>query len=341
MYRFSILFLFFLVFISSFTFLIPPSPKLYVLSGRAQGTTYFIKYIHEREVISIKDIDSLFTNFEQSLSRYNKNSLLFQLNLPNRKAQIDSHLYKVLNYAKEMHSATNGSFEYRLMSLINLWGFGEQEKSKIPEQNKINRMLKQMVSSNIDLQNLQATKSYRNLKIDLDGIAQGYCVDELSKFLQKRGIKDYIVELGGELVMSGTDLDNSSWVIGLGEQHEDLKQTKQSFVLSGMNHMGITTSGSFQKFKKIGEQYFSHIIDPRSGYPVQNGIVSVTVIAPTAIQADALDNAFMVLGIKDSFEWCSRHSNIGVYISYVNPKGELVDTANVYFKQFLQINNRN
>jgi thiamine biosynthesis lipoprotein len=240
-----------------------------------------------------------------------------------------------------MQSATNGSFEYRLMTLINLWGFGEQQKSKIPAKNKINRVLKQIASSNIDFNKLEAQKSFRNLKIDLDGIAQGYCVDELSNFLQKRGIKDYVVELGGELVVSGTDLDNSSWEIGLGEQQVDFKQTKQSFVLSGMNQMGITSSGSLQKFKKIGDQYFSHIIDPRSGYPVQNGIVSVTVIAPTAMQADALDNAFMVLGIKDSFEWCSRYSNIGFYISYVNPKGELVDTANAYFKQFLQIKNRN
>jgi len=108
-----------------------------------------------------------------------------------------------------------------------------------------------------------------------------------------------------------------------------------------MDQMAVTTSGSLQKFKKIGDQYFSHIIDPRTGYPVQNGIVSVTVIAPTAIQADALDNALMVMGIKESFAWSSKYSNIGFYISYINPNGELKDTANGYFRQFLKTKTSN
>ena len=340
-YRFTILLLFFFVLISSFKIPIEPSPKLHVLSGKAQGTSFLIKYIHLNEVINRQEIDSIFTIFEFSLSRYNKTSFLSQLNLPKRRAKIDSHLYKVLSYSKEMQSATNGCFDYRLMTLIHVWGFGSAQKSSIPDTNKIYRLLKQMNSSNIEFNNLIAKKSSRNLKIDLDGIAQGYCVDELSNFLKNRGIKDYVVELGGEIVISGTDLDKSSWEIGLGEQHEEFTPTKQSLVLTGMNQMAITSSGSLQKFKKIGNQYFSHIIDPRTGFPVQNGILSVTVIAPSAMQADALDNAFMVMGIKDSFEWCKKYSNIGFYMTYINPNGELVDTANANFKQFLKINNRN
>lgn len=313
-----------------------PLSKQYSLTGFAQGTTYAIKYISTEEVISKPEIDSIFGIFNHSLSRYDKSSLLYKLNKPKYNAVIDSHLYKVLTYAQEMHTITNACFDYRLFPLMKLWGFGRQNKNAIPDTQKVIKLLAFIKSNDLKINNLNVVKSSKSFALDLDGIAQGYCVDQLSNFLKQKGVRNFMVELGGEVFVSGTNAGYGFWEIGIGGIHEQFDQKNQQLILSGMDQMAVTTSGSLQKYEKIGDQYFSHIIDPRTGYPVQNGIVSVTVIAPTAMQADALDNALMVMGIKKSFEWSSKYSNIGFYISYINPNGELKDTANNYFRQFLK-----
>jgi thiamine biosynthesis lipoprotein len=340
MYRYTFLLIICFLLFVSFSIDIYAPLKIYSFSGTAQGTSYSIKYKHQREVVKQQEIDSIFTVFELSLSRYNKTSLLYKLNKAKYKASLDSHLLRVLQFAQEMELKTNGCFEYRLLPLLELWGFGSNRQTNYPDTIQLKKTLYLLRSNNIKINELKAFKSSKFLSIDLDGIAQGYCVDELSNFLESKGVKDFIVEIGGEVFVSGSDLENNSWRVGLGDGQEQEEKNKQ-LVLMGMNQVGVTTSGSLQKYKKIGEQYFSHIIDPHTGYPVQNGIISVTVIAPTAMQADVLDNAFMVMGIKGSFEWCKNYSNVGFYISYVNPRGELVDTANGYFKQFLQIRNSN
>ena len=333
--RYTLALIFFLLLNVSFKLDFSTPLKIYSFSGSAQGTSYSIKYKYHKEAIKQREIDSLFTVFDLSLSRYNQVSLLYKLNKAKSKANLDSHLLKVLHYAHEMNQITNGCFEYRLLPLLELWGFGNKKQSSFPDSIQVDKILYLIKSNNLIINKLTVIKSSKNLAIDLDGIAQGYCVDQLSDFMSERGIIDYIVEIGGEVFVSGNDLDNRSWKIGLGD-NQYLDDNKNKLVLAGMNRVGISSSGSLQKFKKFGDQYFSHIIDPRTGYPVQNGIVSVTVIAPSTMQADALDNAFMVMGIKDSFEWCEKYSSIGVYFSYVNPIGQVVDTANGYFKQFIQ-----
>lgn len=314
------------------------SKRIYSFTGTAQGTSYKIKYKYHEEAIKQFEIDSLFHVFELSLSRYNPSALLYKLNKPKRTARIDNHLNAVLLYSHEMMISTNGCFDYRLLPLLKLWGFGSKKQLVKPDSNKIIKKLEETVSSSLFVNKLIAHKSTKNLAIDLDGIAQGYCVDQLTNFIEQKHVTDFVVELGGEVYVSGTDMDNKAWKIGLGDEHFSGKKHEE-VILTNMDKVGITTSGSLQKFIKIGNEYFSHIIDPRTGYPVQNGIVSVTVIAPTAMLADALDNAFMVMGKEKSFEWCRQYSDIGCYIVYVNPEGRLVDTANSYFNRFLQIKN--
>lgn len=338
--RYSISLLLVLFFICSYSIQIQPSSHTYTLSGKAQGTSYSIKYQYSYEAVSHQEIDSIFSVFDYSLSRYNTASHLSKLNRSRYKAKVDSHLLSVINYAQSMQLSTNGCFEYRLLPLLNLWGYGNSKPVQVPDLAKIQSVLDHIHNSELNIKLLSIYKSSKDLALDLDGIAQGYCVDQLASFLMQKGIRDYIVELGGEIYLSGTDINARPWKVGV-ENNVMEGGKKMEIVLSGMNNVAVTTSGSLQKFKKIGDHYFSHIIDPRTGYPVQNGIVSVTVIAPKAIQADALDNAFMVMGIKDGFEWAVNHPHIGIYFTYVDSNGNVTDTANAYFKQFLQAKNGN
>lgn len=332
-FRFSILLGFLLLLISSHKQHLHFSP-VFVLAGKAQGTSYVIKYRYPAEVITSIEIDSLFQVFDHSLSRYNKQALLTKLNKSKQRAKLDSHLVQVIHFAQATQIATKGCFDYKLLPLVNLWGFGSRNMSYVPDSSVIRSLLHQINAQSLQIIGLRAIKSHSNLKLDLDGIAQGYCVDQLSSFLFQKGIKDFIIELGGEVYVTGYDSQNRPWQIGI--ENHITESANQPLVLAGMDKVGITTSGSLQKFKKIGDRYFSHIIDPRTGYPVQNNIVSVTVIAPNVMQADALDNAFMVMGIKESFEWTKNMPEIGMYFSYFDVNGDVADTANAYFKQFLQ-----
>lgn len=332
-------FIFITCLLSLNSFYLPLTTKpeqIFILSGPAQGTTFKIRYKAVHPLISFRAIDSLFNVYDRSLSKYNNYSLLYKLNKSSSKARIDNHLRKVLEYAELMYHQTGGTFDYKLQPIFHLWGFDKKALTPIPDSNKIKKLLQLKDHSKLIMKGMFAIKSSCSLGIDLDGIAQGYCVDQLASYLLSKGISNFIVELGGEIYVSGNDLNNQSWTIGVGSTDEIIGSNTSQWILRNMDQLAVTTSGSFQKFKRVGERYISHIIDPRTGYPVNNGIVTVTVIAPSAMQADALDNAFMVMGIEKSFEWLRGTSNLGLYITYINEDGQLTDTSNAYFKKYAQ-----
>lgn len=307
---------------------------LYQLQGKAQGTTYTIKYIAKQPLFTSTAVDSLFSVFDYSLSRYKPTSLISILNKSKKIATIDIHLQQVLQGALKYQELTNGCFDYRLLPLQRLWGFESNHSMVEPNPKYIEQTLKKVRYNKIKINELHAYKSSKNLEIDLDGIAQGYCVDQLAHFLQTKGIDDYIIELGGEIAVSGKDMNNDNWTIGISDASY-VDDTFSNVQIQREGKYAVTSSGSFQQYRKVGNKLVSHIIDPRTGYPVQHGVISVTVMAPTAIEADALDNAFMVMGIKETFEWLKIYPNIGVYMSYIDKNGEKADTANSYFKQYM------
>lgn len=310
------------------------SETLYQLQGKAQGTTYSIKYIASRQVFTSTELDSIFLAFDHSLSRYNKKSLLSALNRARKKSTIDYHLQHVLQEAKKFQELTHGCFDFRLLPLQRLWGFESVHVVAEPSLHEIKQSLNQIINNKLAINDLIVLKSSKKLEIDLDGLAQGYCVDQLAQFLTLKGIDDYIIELGGEIAVSGRDIYNGNWTIGISDAtYVDDKFSTIQIAREGK--YALTSSGSYQQYRKVGNKLVSHIIDPRTGYPVQHGVISVTVMAPSAIEADALDNAFMVMGIKETFEWLKKYPNIGVYMSYIGENGEKADTANSYFKQFM------
>lgn len=308
--------------------------RLYQLHGEAQGTSYTLKYIAHKPIINSFSVDSLFSVFNNSLSRYHSASLLTALNKPKRKQVIDKHLQYVLKEAMKFQVITYGCFDYRLLSLRSLWGFETKEKIPEPSPEKVKQALDFIRLNKLEINKLIAVKSNKKLTIDLDGIAQGYCVDQLAQFLASKGIVDYIIELGGEITVSGRDMNKGEWTIGISDAtYVDDKSSVVQIARAGK--YAVTSSGSFQQYRKTGNKLVSHIIDPRTGYPIQHGMISVTVMASTAIEADALDNAFMVMGIKETFDWLKKYPNIGVYMTYIDENGEKADTANAFFRQYM------
>lgn len=308
------------------------SSKLFVLKGRAQGTTYSIKYVDSSEALSQKDIDSVFNLFDQSLSIYNPKSLVSSLNKKKKEAILDDHLLKIIEFADSLGKASNNTFSIKMLPLLNAWGFKNSKINEYRDSNYIKQILENKTNKEYIINDLSIFKSTKNLQFDIDGIAQGYCVDYLSNLLLSKGIKNFIVEIGGEVFAIGTDEIGRQWRVGIQDVDYLLGIKNSEDMVISLDNQGITTSGKFQKYKKIGDSIISHVLDPRTGYPVKNDLVSVTVLAKNAMLADGLDNAFMVMGIKETMEWLEKNPNIGVYMVYRKKDGSLADTANRYFK---------
>jgi thiamine biosynthesis lipoprotein len=311
------------------------SQKSFVLEGNAQGTTYTIKYISSDSIVVKSEIDSLLNRIDQSLSLYNSQSLISLFNKSAVGIKYDHHLFNVVSHAIQTYGLSKGAFDITCKPLSLLWGFGKEANS-LPSKEKIITALLSVGSNKLIFRNDSLIKLLPNVLIDCDGIAQGYSVDVIFDFLHHKGLSNFMVELGGEIRTAGFNLSQLPWVIGI--ENPNLNYDNEYMVTKkvAISNNAITTSGSYRKFKKIGEHYFSHIIDPIQGHPVNNGVISVSVIAKDAITADALDNAFMVLGIQKSFELQKNMPNVGIFILYQKKDGTIADTANAVFKSYLK-----
>lgn len=313
-----------------------PSGRTYLISGRAQGTTYQIKYIHTDSVVNQHEIDSILNCIEKSLSLYDATSIITKFNLSKSGVKTDEHLKNVVLKSIEMRDLSNGLFDITCKPISDLWGFGSKTVTSIPSDLQIKNALKDVGIDKIALSKDSLIKSNNNPQIDCNGIAQGYTVDVIFEYIQKKGIQDFIVELGGEIRTSGKNEKGSPWIIGI---ENPQNQFDQEFLLEKkimISNLAVTTSGSYRNYKKLGNVYFSHVINPQTGRPLNNDIISVTVIAQKAIEADALDNVFMLLGISHSFELLQKLPNTGVYILYRDTNGLIKDTSNNFFKQHLR-----
>ncbi len=309
--------------------------KSFVLDGNAQGTTYTIKYISTDSVLAKFEIDSILNGIDQSLSLYNPHSLISLFNKSTIGIKFDQHLFNVVSRAIQTYRISEGAFDITCKPLSLLWGFGKEANS-LPSKEKITSALLSVGSNKLIFRNDSLIKLLPNVLIDCDGIAQGYSVDVLFEFMLHKGLSNFIVELGGEIRTAGFNLNNLPWVIGI--ENPNLSYDNEFMVTEkvALSCKAITTSGSYRKFKKIGNQYFSHIIDPVQGHPVNNGIISVSVIANDAITADALDNAFMVMGIEKSFAFQKNIRDVGFFILYQKKDGTIADTSNAFFKSYLK-----
>lgn len=309
--------------------------KLFTITGRAQGTTYTIKYVNHDSIPLQLSIDSLLLDIDNSLSLYKSSSLISQFNMSNTGVQHDTHLLNVVTSAIAISTSTMNCFDITSKPISALWGFGSSSKKQPPHFTELISTLKLVGSDHLFFRNDSLLKNNPKTMIDCDGIAQGYSVDQLSSLLKKNGINNFVVELGGEIYASGNNLKGDKWIIGIEDPSSFLGDDHLLSINVSLSGKAITTSGSLKKFRKLGTRYFSHIMDPRTGFPVNNGIISVTVISNDAMSADAYDNAFTVMGLNDSFSHFRSNDSIGIHIVYSKPDGSLADTSNAYFVQFI------
>jgi len=281
------------------------------LKGQALGTTWMVKALSFKPVDEDKLRDEIATKIEESeriLSHWRPDSKLYQVNatLSTEPIPVPPLLHELLVHAKWTYEQTDGGFDPTIAPLVNLWGFGpvSENRTRIPSEEEIDNAVRQVGMNQLEiLPDDRVRKKLPSLQIDLSGSAKGEIIDGVCALLDQRGIGNYLVEIGGEIRTRGSGKDERGWTVGL----ENGSQRSERSTLS-LRDYSVATSGTYRQSKPNPDSAkpASHLIDPRTGRPVEHDLVAVNVLAPTARDADALATALMILGPEEGMALAER-----------------------------------
>ncbi len=302
--------------------------KLYNLTGVGQGTSYHIKYYAPSKLVSETQIDALLTRIDSSLSIYKPYSLISQFNNSQTGVSMDYHFKKVVKRSQEISRVSDGAFDITVYPLVKVWGFGVSQSENLPNDSEIKEILKNIGYKHLTIDKYFLEKDLPGVKIDVNGIAQGYTVDLIAELLEEKGIKNYLVELGGEIRVRGKKPDKENFKIGIEAVSDEdfIPITKYIEVTKG----AVTTSGNYRKFHQSGNKKINHLMNPKTGYYLQNDMISATVYAKNGITADGFDNVLMNLGLQKALIFLKKHKRLSAYLVYTE-NGVVKDTCSVGF----------
>jgi len=291
-------------------------------SGEVFGTYYNIQFFDNKELDYSKQYDSLFYEVNKSMSTYVSTSDISKINKGDTTIIIDRHLKKVFEVSKEIYEETNGYFDPTIGVLVNAWDFGPEGKVMVLDSVKIDSLMQSV--GLMDLMIFEGKiKNPKHAFIDFNAIGKGYGLDVIAEFLNNKGHQNYLIDIGGEVVANGVNVESSNlWSVGIEEPNFDGTQSHKKVI--GLENVAMATSGVYRKFKvdASGAKY-SHIINTKSGYPSKTNILSVSVIASTCAVADAYATAFKAMGIEKVAELLKSHPELKVYFIYEDDNKQL------------------
>ncbi|QLE86986.1 FAD:protein FMN transferase [Shewanella sp. Scap07] len=247
------------------------------------------------------EIDLKLAEINAAMSTWDKQSELSLINQSDKpELPISAELAYVVAEAKRLHQLTHGALDVTLAPLIQLWGFGVSGQiTQAPSQTEIDAALERTGTANFNLNNTVLQRDISQLNIDLSSIAKGHGVDVIANLLEQHGITHYLVDIGGELKLKGEKYPGRPWQVGIDKPYA-FSHGQMAVITPG--NRAVATSGDYRRYFESNGQHFSHILDPNTGKPVNNNIVSVTVLADLCMTADGLATAFMVLPVIDSLQ---------------------------------------
>ncbi|MFC5626733.1 FAD:protein FMN transferase [Algoriphagus winogradskyi] len=303
------------------------------LSGKTMGTTYNITYLDEESRDLQNSIDSLLVVFNQSLSTYIPDSELSQFNQGDTLDFNLPYLLPVLQQSKVVFDNTNGAFDPTVGPLVNIWGFGPSGP-ELKDSVDIKNLLTTVGFSKIEFDQKQLRKKVSGIYLDFSAIAKGYGSDVVAEFLKNKGVSNYLVEIGGELVANGTNEKGELWKVGVNRPEESANASDLISIIALQNR-GMATSGNYRNYYVRDSVKISHTINPATGYPVNHTLLSATVLADNCMTADAYATAMMVMGKDKAIALDSALSEIEVFLIYDDGQGGFKTFASESLKPFL------
>jgi len=304
-------------------------------TGKIFGTTYNISYQSDQNLH--KAIVEELTAVDQSLSMFNDSSIISRINQGQEPDIHGTMFEEIFQLAQEISAATDGAFDITVAPLVNAWGFGFKV-GKMPTHEELDS-LRQLV----DYQKLELKKEGRKvfvhkavkgMMLDCSAIAKGYGCDRVAKLLKRHDIKNYMIEIGGEVVTHGNSDKQKSWRIGItSPTSESLPEGQELQAVLSVNNRAMATSGNYRNYYYKNGRKYAHTIDPKTGLPVQHNILSATVLAPSCAIADAYATAFMVMGLERAQKILQRHPELCAYLIYTDAKGNYATWASKELEQ--------
>ncbi len=288
--------------------------------GEAQGTYYAISYYDSHDRILKQEFDSVLDAFDMSASNYKEQSIISKVN-SNKNVKLDSIFIGNFKLAMRVSSQTNGDFDITVRPLVEAWGFGKRRAEDM-DSNIVDSIMQFVGFNKIYLDNnSQIIKTDPRVQIDFDALAQGYSVDVLAKYLRSMGINSFLIDVGGEIFASESKIDGSDWKVGVETPKDSAAYGEDLSAIIPLKNQGMATSGNYRKFYVKNGVKYAHTIDPHSGYPIASRLLSTTVIANTAAEADAYATAFMVMGLEKTKKFVVKHPELEVFLIYSDDDG--------------------
>jgi FAD:protein FMN transferase len=292
------------------------------ISGFIQGTTYSIVFDNKKNIDPIDlraNIEQVLHEFDMSLSLYEDSSVLAKLNR-NEEVDADKFFTEAFIKSDSLFRITNGAFDVTIAPLVRAWGFGPDDHKNFRKE-KLDSLKNLVGMEKVSLVDGKLVKSNPDVTLDFNAIAQGYSVDVIYNYMSDTGIDNFLVEIGGEVRAKGTK-GGALWRIGI-DRPEDFNVTpgQQLQAIIKISDQSIATSGNYRKFYIEDGVKYSHTIDPRTGYPAKNKLLSVTIIARECAIADGIATACMVMGKEDAIEFINSNPQLSAYIVYSDDDG--------------------
>lgn len=302
----------------------------HTVDGLVFGTVYRVTYQYDGDLKA--EIDNELRRFDGSLSPFNDTATITRINR-NEDIVPDTFFTNVFRRSMKISEETDGAFDITVAPLANAWGFGFK-KGAFPDSAMIDSLRRITGYAKVALSDAgKVVKQDERIMLSCSAIAKGYAVDVIGQFLAKKGIRNFMVDIGGEIVAQGVNPKSDDWRIGINKPVDDSLSVNQELqTILNVSGVGIATSGNYRNFYYKDGKKYAHTIDPRTGYPVQHNILSSTVIAKDCMSADAYATAFMVMGLEEAERFVNAHPDIDAYFIYTDEKGEL----KTYFTQGME-----
>ena len=287
--------------------------------GMIFGTVYHVTYqnsdnLNDQIVAELNKVDS-------SLSMFNKQSVITKVN-NNQDIEVDQMFGDVFTLARTVSADTDGAFDITVAPLVNAWGFGFKS-GNMPSRHTIDSLRTFVGYKRVELHDNRIVKADPRVMLDCSAIAKGYGCDVVAELLRRKGIDNFMVEIGGEVVTSGISEKRVPWKIGVTKPSDDsLSVNNELQTVLNITDKAMATSGNYRNFYYKNGKKYAHTIDPATGYPVQHSLLSATVISDRCAKADAYATAFMVMGLEKAKKVLDRHRDLMAYLIYSDHKGE-------------------
>ena len=308
-------------------------PEYRTAQGLVFGTSYHITYLYNADLQ--EDIEQTLALVDNALSMFNPNSTISAVNRSESVFVDDTLFLKVFRRAMEISDLTGGAFDITVAPAVNAWGFGFKHAENI-RQATIDSLLEITGYRKIHETDGMIVKDDPRIMLDCSAIAKGFGSDMVAGMLRSKGINDFMVEIGGEIVLSGQNPKGKLWNIGISKPVDDsLSVSSELQTVIPITDIAMATSGNYRNFYVKDGRKYAHTIDPHTCQPVSHNLLSATVFAPDCATADALATSMMVMGLDSAKALLSRHPEIQAYLIYQTPDGTIT-TNNMILNQAME-----